>query len=112
RHPNDAENAKQNDDGDKDELPPELGTHTGWLSLLGRFGLKSRDGGAGDLDLDLFGNSQLDGVVLQPHDGPVNPAVGDDLVPVLEIPKHFGDLLLAPLLGQDHQEVKNDHYED
>ena len=74
--------------------------------------MQARNSGARYFDFHLLGNAQLDGVVFEPHDRAVNPAVGDDFVASLQITKHFGDLLLPPLRRHDHQEVKNDHYED
>ena len=63
RHPDNAEDANQNDDGYENKLPPEIGTHAGWLSLLRRFRLQACNSGARYFDFHLFGNAQLDGVI-------------------------------------------------
>jgi len=57
RQPDHAENTEQDNDRDKNELPPEIGTHAGWLSLLGRFRLQSCNSGARYFDFHLFGNA-------------------------------------------------------
>ena len=112
RQSDQSKNANQNHDRDENELPLELGTHAGWLALLRWFGLQTCDCGARYFNLHLLGNPQLDGIVFEPHDRPVNPPICDHFVASLQITKHFGDLLLPPLRRHDHQKVKNDHYEN
>src|ERR1700722_3889253 len=75
-----SKNTDKNYECYEHKLPLKLGTHAGWLALLVLFGLKSRDSIPRDLDLQLFGNSQLDRVILEPGNRAVNPPVGDHLI--------------------------------
>ncbi len=73
---------------DENKLPLELGIHAGSLTLF-LFGLKSRDGISRNFDFQLFGDSQLDGVILKPDDRSIDAAVGDDFVAILQIFQHL-----------------------
>ena len=73
---------------DENKLPLELGIHAGCLTLF-RFGLKSRDGVARDLDFHLLGDAQLDRVVFKADDRAVDSAVGDDLVAIFQSSSAF-----------------------
>ena len=108
RNADHAVKTNENYEQDENKLPLELGIHAGWLTLL-RFGLKSRDGVARNLDFHLLGDAQLHGVIFKADDRAIDAAVGDHLVAILQILQHFGDFLLAALSGHDHQEIKNHH---
>src|SRR6202040_781429 len=102
------ENTNEDYKQDEDKLPLELGIHAGSLTLF-RIGLKARDGISRNFDFQLLGDAQLNSVIVKPDDGPIDAAVGDDLVAVLQILQHLGDFLLALLRRHDHQEIEDNH---
>src|SRR4029077_9772747 len=101
-------NTNENYKQDENKLPLELGIHAGSLTLF-RIGLKARDSISRNFYFQLVGDAQLQRVILKPDDRSIDAAIGDDLVGVLQIFQHLGDLLLPLLSRHDHQEIEDHH---
>src|SRR5688572_29717430 len=80
-------------------------------SLPSLFFLQRRHGVAGNLDLDVGCDAQLDDVVGDAGHHAVNAARGDDLVAVLQVLDHLLHGFLLLVGGTDEEEVENDEDE-
>src|ERR1700730_4018312 len=77
------------------QIEPTLVT-LAWLLLLA-FRLESGHCGTQYFHFHLVGNTKLNGIALNAHDRAEQPAVRDNLVPILERAQHFLGFLLASL---------------
>src|SRR3954465_14001148 len=59
------------------------------------------------LDMDLVGDLQLHGLLVEAHHLAENPASGDDLVVDLQVVEKLLYLLLLPLVRDDDDEIEN-----
>src|SRR5206468_6790064 len=65
------------------------------------------DGGAVEFELDLIGDPQGHGVLVDPRHGAVQPAGGHDAVAPLDRPEHLLALLFLLLLRAQQEEVED-----
>lgn len=79
------------------------------LRLLLTIWLQAGDRGTQNLNLDLIGDPQLNGIALNSDNGAKQPADGDHFIAVFQGIDHFLSLFLAALRGQDQQNIKNTH---